>query len=102
MNMSELVGAGILLLIVAAFIVIVIRGILATRFQFRIKHFIQFIPLLMLTAAAVTAYYQPTETERYILYGILLAYFLVLIIIWYVKGALEERKHKKRIRRYLQ
>ncbi len=102
MDSNEMIGAGILLLLVGAFVMIVFRMIMSLRFQFKLRYFIQFVPLIALLSAALVAYYQPSEIERWILYGLLLAYFIILIIVWYVKGVFQKRKTKKQIRRYSQ
>ena len=44
--------------------------------------------------------YQPNETERMILYLVLFGYFVLLIIIWFIKRKWKQRKDQKTVERY--
>jgi len=100
MNTEGIIAVGILILMAVSFISFIVFMAMSLRFQFRMKHFLQFLPLVILTSASAVAYYQPNETERMILYLALFGYFLILLFLWFVKRKLKQRKDRKTVERY--
>lgn len=100
MSTEGVIGVGILILLAVAFISFIVFMVISFRFQFRMKHFMQFLPLVILTSASAVAYYQPNETERIVLYLVLFGYFVLLIIVWFVKRKWKQRKDRKTVERY--
>jgi hypothetical protein len=100
MNTAGIIAVGILILIAVAFISFIVFMVMSLRFQFRTRSLLQFLPLVILTSACAVAYYQPDETERTILYLLLFGYFLLIVIIWFVKRKWQQRKDRKTVERY--
>ena len=100
MNLEGMLAVGILILLAVAFISFIVFMAMSFRFQFRMKHFLQFIPLVILTSASAVAFYQPNETERIILYLALFGYFIFILIVWFVKRKWKQRNDRKTVERY--
>ena len=100
MNSESIIAVGILILLAISFISFIVFMAMSFRFQFRMKHFLQFLPLVILTSASAVAYYQPNETERMILYLALFGYFVLIIVLWFVKRKWKQRKDRKTVERY--
>ncbi len=100
MNLEGMLAVGILILLAVAFISFIVFMAMSFRFQFRMKHFLQFLPLVILTSASAVAFYQPNETERIILYLALFGYFIFILIVWFVKRKWKQRNDRKTVERY--
>ena len=102
MNTESIIGVGILIMLAVAFISFIVFMVMSLRFQFRMRQFLQFLPLVILTSASAVAFYQPNETERMILYLLLFGYFILILIVWFVKRSWKQRKDRKTVERYAQ
>jgi len=100
MNTESLIAVGILIMMAVAFVTFIVFMAVSFRFQFKMKHFLQFIPLVILTSACAVAYYQPNETERLILYLALFGYFILILFLWFVRRKWKQRKDRKTVERY--
>ena len=102
MNTESIIGVGILIMLAVAFISFIVFMVMSLRFHFRMRQFLQFLPLVILTSASAVAFYQPNETERMILYLLLFGYFILILIVWFVKRSWKQRKDRKTVERYAQ
>jgi hypothetical protein len=100
MNTEGVIAVGILILMAVSFISFIVFMAMSFRLQFKMKHFLQFLPLVILTSASAAAYYQPNETERTILYLVLFGYFLIVLFLWFIKRRWKHRKDRKIVERY--
>jgi len=100
MNTEGMVAVGILIMLAVSFISFIVFLVMSLRIQFRMRNFMQFIPLVILTSASAVAFYQPNENERIILYLLLFGYFVFIVINWFVKRKWKQRKDRKTVERY--
>jgi len=100
MNTESMVAVGILIMLAVSFISFIVFLVMSLRIQFRMRNFMQFIPLVILTSASAVAFYQPNEIERIIVYLLLFGYFVFIVIIWFVKRKWKQRKDRKTVERY--
>jgi len=100
MNTESIAAVGILIMLAVSFISFIVFMVMSLRFQFKMKNFLQFLPLIILTSASAVAFYQPNETERIILYLALFGYFVFILIIWFVKRKWKQRNDRRTVERY--
>ena len=100
MNTEGIIAVGILILMAVSFISFIVFMVMSLRFQFKMRTFLQFLPLVILTSASAVAFYQPNETERIILYLVLFGYFVFIVIIWFLKRIWKQRNDRKTVERY--
>ena len=91
---------GLILLIIVAVVSLMAYILTSIRFQQRPSVFLSFIVLVALTTAAMVCFIGPSDIEKLIIYAALCIYFIIYLLVWYVRKIFGQYQRQKEYEQY--